>query len=335
MEPFSINLETLSLTEIIRLQNQLSTILSQRFERRVALIFSDIVGSTAYFSRFGDEAGRRLQQLHIDILSEVIKGKQGQIVDTAGDGALVTFCKTEQAVEALLCFKKYLGIHNCRLSSAQQLTTRVGIHWGSTLTDGYVIAGDSVNVCAKLAAMAQPGQICLTSSAFDDLPATFRAFCQVIGSVTIPGSGQSLDILELLWRDVFNIPSAFRVKETKDEFPLPEQPVVTIGRQTDATRTRINEIVLTLPDPQLTQQISRRHIEITRGADGLVLQVLSDKMTEVDDQPIPQHHTVPLKIGSKVRLSGVITLEFLPQRVVHSGIINEETLIHPLPTSDH
>jgi class 3 adenylate cyclase len=332
MDPFSINPETLSLTEIIRLQNQLSTILSQRFERQMALVFSDIVGSTSYFSRFGDEAGHRLQQHHIDFLSEVIKGNEGQILHTAGDGALLAFSSTGKAVEALLCFKKHLGVHNCRLTSEQQWTTRVGIHWGSTLIDGSVIAGDSVNVCAKMASMAQPGQICLTKFAFDQLQTAFRAACQAIGSVTIPGSDHSWDIMELLWRDFFNIPSAIRIVETEEEFSLPEQPVVTIGRLAEAKGTRVNDIVLKLPDPQLTQQISRWHIEIRRGAEGLVLQVISDKLTEVDGQRIPQHHSVPITIGSKVRLSGVITLIFLPQRVAQGGI--DETLIHPLHSND-
>ena len=59
--------ETLSLTEIIKLQTQLSEVLKRRFERNLALAFSDVVNSTTYFATFGDEAGRRLQQLHLDL----------------------------------------------------------------------------------------------------------------------------------------------------------------------------------------------------------------------------------------------------------------------------
>ena len=43
-----------------------------RFERRRALVFSDVVGSTPYFARFGDEAGRQLQQRHVDLLNAAI-----------------------------------------------------------------------------------------------------------------------------------------------------------------------------------------------------------------------------------------------------------------------
>ena len=50
--------DTLSMTEIIRLQDTLSKALVRRFEKKLALAFSDVAGSTTYFSKYGDEAGR-------------------------------------------------------------------------------------------------------------------------------------------------------------------------------------------------------------------------------------------------------------------------------------
>ena len=52
------NLGTLGMTEIVRLQNQLQNELRRRFERSLLMAFSDIVGSTPYFARFGDAVGR-------------------------------------------------------------------------------------------------------------------------------------------------------------------------------------------------------------------------------------------------------------------------------------
>ena len=53
-----IDLSTLGMTEIVRLQNQLQQELRRRFERSLLMAFSDIVGSTPYFARFGDAVGR-------------------------------------------------------------------------------------------------------------------------------------------------------------------------------------------------------------------------------------------------------------------------------------
>ena len=94
--------EEMSLTELIRLQNELSQVLTRRFERPLALAISDIVGSTTYFARFGDEAGTKLQQWHVDLLQQVLVQHQGRIIDTAGDGALTCFPTVEQAADAMV-----------------------------------------------------------------------------------------------------------------------------------------------------------------------------------------------------------------------------------------
>ena len=66
------------MTEIIRLQTLLSQELARRFATSAALVFTDIAGSTSYFARFGDEAGRQLQQLHIDLLEKVLPTHGGR-----------------------------------------------------------------------------------------------------------------------------------------------------------------------------------------------------------------------------------------------------------------
>src|SRR5262245_41108179 len=93
--------ESMPLVEIIRLQEHLSALLQRKFSRELALVFSDVVGSTAYFARYGDEAGRMLQQRHIDLLERAIAPHGGRIVDTAGDGAFSCFPRPEAASKAL------------------------------------------------------------------------------------------------------------------------------------------------------------------------------------------------------------------------------------------
>src|SRR6516165_6151454 len=99
-----LDLEKVSLTEIIRLQNRLSEVLRRRFSRSLALGFTDIVGSTAYFARFGDEAGRRLQQRHFDLLERALAPRGGRIVDTSGDGAFSCWPTVEAGALALSDF---------------------------------------------------------------------------------------------------------------------------------------------------------------------------------------------------------------------------------------
>src|SRR3954466_13377420 len=145
-----IDFSALSMTEIIRLQNQLQQELTRRFERHVALVFSDIVGSTPYFARFGDAAGRQMQQLHLDVLSRCLPARGGRVVDTSGDGAFVTFPTVNAATDALIEFQQSISRENAGRAREHQLQVHIGIHWGAVLTDGTVVSGDSVNLCSRV-----------------------------------------------------------------------------------------------------------------------------------------------------------------------------------------
>ena len=100
------------MTEIIRLQTLLSQELARRFERSMALVFTDVVDSTHYFAQFGDEAGRRLQQLHIDLLERCLPVHEGRIVDTVGDGAFTCFASATAGVQAMVALRNLVAAHN-------------------------------------------------------------------------------------------------------------------------------------------------------------------------------------------------------------------------------
>ena len=156
----------LSMTEIIRLQNRLSAELKRRFERDLALAFSDIVGSTPYFERFGDEAGRKVQQLHFDLLQQVVIPAGGRIVDTAGDGAFVVFPNAEVGAAALIALQKEVSRSNASRTREHQLDLRLGLHFGPVLTDGQQVTGEAVNLASRVATSAEPGELRLTKEAF-------------------------------------------------------------------------------------------------------------------------------------------------------------------------
>ena len=65
-----MDLSNLSMIDIVRLQNQLQQELARRFEGRLMMVFSDIVGSTPYFAHFGDAMGRQLHQVHLWLLDQ-------------------------------------------------------------------------------------------------------------------------------------------------------------------------------------------------------------------------------------------------------------------------
>ena len=303
-----IDISALTMTEIIRLQNQLLQELTRRFERPALLVFSDIVGSTAYFSRFGDAAGRQLQQLHLDLLAGGIGSSGGRIVDTAGDGAFLVFPGAEVALAALIDLQRALATANTTRGRQHQLQVRIGVHWGQVLTDGQAVSGDSVNLCARVAASADRGEIRLTRPVFHELGRQQRMNCRSLGSLPLRDYAAGVELLVLDWRDASDFPRSLRIEETGEQIALPGQDIIAFGRLPENDGVRANDVVLSHPDPALARLISRWHFELRRFDQGLRLHALSDSQTVVDGLRVDKAVPVVVRAGSRIRVADALTL---------------------------
>lgn len=310
------DLSDLTMTQIIRLQNQLQQELTRRFERQMLLVFSDIVGSTPYFARFGDAAGRQMQQLHFDLLAQCFAPHGGRTVDTAGDGAFCAFDSADAAVQGLIALHLNMARENAARGRQHQMQLRIGLHWGPVLSDGVTVSGDAVNLCARVASSAEPGEIRLTREVFQELDRAHRLNCRSLGGVLLKGLAAPVELLSFDWRDKARFPRRLRIEETRDELLLPPQDIVTFGRLAEHDGVRANDVVLAHPDPNSTRQISRWHFELRRGVDGLRLRALSDVGTEVDGVQLTRGAEAPVQSGSRIRVAEVLTLTLLgPTRV--------------------
>lgn len=315
----------LGLTELIRLREQLSAEISRRFEKKVAVAFSDVVGSTQYFARFGDHEGRALQQRHIDLLNEVLGPAGGRIVDTAGDGAFLCFPSVDRAVKALALAQSKLAEQNATRGADHRLEVRMGIHFGPALTDGVVVTGDSVNLCARVTASTSPGGIRLTKAAFTELSSALRLACKHQGRVEMKGLSEPVDVVDYTWREAPQFPTKVVVQETGQVIDIPQQDVVTFGRLAEHDGAKANDIVLTLPDETTLARISRWHFELRARADGgCYLRRVSDQSTEVNGLPVARDEEVRIHQSAHVKLGGVMTLVFF--FVDQSGVSGETAL---------
>jgi class 3 adenylate cyclase len=305
------DLETLSLADLIRLQDDISQTIARRFGRKLALAFSDIVGSTPYFERFGNEAGEGLRQRHSDLVNEVLAENSGRLVDTAGDGAFTCFPYVINAVKAYTALLHKVSASNASRAREHHLTVRVGIHWGAVITDGVTVSGDPVNLCSRVAGAAAPGDVRVTNEAFLQLPPVMRLNCKKAQPVALKGISQPVDVFVVRSRDGQLFPHELVIEQTQTTVPLPDQDLITLGRLKDLDGVKANDIQLTLPDARRTQQISRWHAELRRLDDGLVLRAVSDAMTEVDGSTLANGQEARVRAGSVVVLGNVITLRFV------------------------
>jgi class 3 adenylate cyclase len=120
------------------------------------IVFTDIVGSTQRAAAVGDDRWRDVLDNHDSIVRHQLVRFRGREVNTAGDGFVATFTSPSVAIacaEAIVDAVRALGIE-----------VRVGIHAGEVEVRGADVAGMAVHIGARVAALAGPGEVLVSST---------------------------------------------------------------------------------------------------------------------------------------------------------------------------
>jgi len=324
------DLSRLSLAELVELRDRVARELTERFERRLALVFTDVVGSTAYLERFGDVAGRELLHRHHRLVARAMDEVGGRVVDTAGDGAFCVVPEAGDGAVALVRFHNAVLEDNAGVDAAHRLRVRSALHWAPVLADGEHVTGKAVHAAARLCSAAGAGEVRISEPAFLALPATLKPLCRSADSVEGRGLDAPIANLVLDWRDPRRMPSAVEVVETGVEVPIPFTDTVTIGRLAEFSGRPANDIVVDLPDPTLARRVSRWHLELEITPDGYLLRPVGRGRTEIAGETVPQDDARLVRPGDEVRLAGVATLRFCAAKL-DAGTTTIATLMGPEP----
>ena len=166
---------------------------------RVAILFSDIEGSTSLNDKLGDRTWVRLLGVHDRVVRKQVERYDGHVVKTQGDGFMVAFADAEAAVRCSVGVQRALD-RGRRMGKAEILV-RVGIHYGSVVHRDNDIFGRNVALAARIAAHAEGGQVLLSEpvaaavTGHDDLVLGEAALVELKGL-----SGEH-ELVELAWRE--------------------------------------------------------------------------------------------------------------------------------------
>lgn len=132
----------------------------------VALLFTDLKGSTALYRRVGDAAAYRLVRNHFAFLTSVIRAHEGTVVKTIGDAVMAAFIDNNQAVAAALAIQARIADFNHENGLTEGLVIKLGIHAGPviavTLNDRLDYFGSTVNMAARLQGQSVGGDLILS-----------------------------------------------------------------------------------------------------------------------------------------------------------------------------
>ena len=139
------------------------------FKRKItAIMSSDVVG---YSKLMGDDEAATVKTLEAykSVMSVLIYQHRGRVIDSPGDNMLSEFASVVDAVQCAVAIQKELNSRNAELPENRKMRFRIGINLGDVIQEEDRIYGDGVNIAARLEALADPGGICVSKTAFDHI----------------------------------------------------------------------------------------------------------------------------------------------------------------------
>jgi class 3 adenylate cyclase len=121
-----------------------------------AILFTDIVDSTALAESLGPSRWRELVAMHNERIQFELDRFRGRLVKTTGDGVLALFDGSERAVRAAAAI--------CLAAKSLGLTIRAGIHTGEVEIAAGDVRGMAVHVAARVMALAGPSQVYVSAT---------------------------------------------------------------------------------------------------------------------------------------------------------------------------
>jgi adenylate cyclase len=174
-----------------------------------------------------DEAGTlaRLKALRRNLIDPQIAAHSGRIVKLMGDGVLVEFGSAVDAVACAIAIQKHVREHDAGASAAEPIQLRVGINVGDIIIDGDDIFGDGVNIAARLEGIADPGGICLSRGAHDQVKGKLDIVFEDGGEQQLKNIADPVRVYRM--RPVASAASGTS-SVTAPFLPLPDKPSIAV-----------------------------------------------------------------------------------------------------------
>jgi adenylate cyclase len=153
-----------------------------RAERKLAAILAaDVVGYSRLVA--ADEGGTlaRLRALRKEVIEPLIAEYRGRVVKLMGDGALVEFASAVDAVECAVAIQNDVTEHEAAEVDERRIQFRIGINLGDVIIEDGDILGDGVNVAARLEALAEPGEICVSRTVYNHVKSKIALGFELMG----------------------------------------------------------------------------------------------------------------------------------------------------------
>jgi hypothetical protein len=107
------------------------------------------------------------------------------VVDSPGDNILAEFVSVVDAAQSAVEIQEVIRAKNAELPEERRMEFRIGINLGDVIQEGERIYGDGVNIAARVEGLADPGGICISGSAYEQIENKLALGYDYIGEHTV------------------------------------------------------------------------------------------------------------------------------------------------------
>lgn len=198
----------------------------------LSVLFTDVVGSTKYFKKYGDRAGRRMLQRHQDLASEPIERMKGHVVKTVGDSVMAYFISPRDAVAAAVQIQLAFQQHNADSTASEQISVRIAAHHGEGIVEESDIFGNVVNLAAKILELVPGNEIYVSEPLYQEARGLPDMFFESLKGLYDQSATKEIQIFRVIWNESVSFDPTTKVLLTMRPAWSEEQPALQRTWQT-------------------------------------------------------------------------------------------------------
>jgi adenylate cyclase len=168
------------------------------FKRKLTAILSaDAVGYSRLMVDNEEDTVRTISSYR-NVITDLVRQYSGKVIDSPGDNLLAEFVSVVDSVQCAVAVQKEIKARNDELPENRGMQFRIGINLGDVIEEKERIYGDGVNIAARLEGLAEPGGICISRTAFDQIESKLPYGYEFLGDQTVKNIAKPVSAYRVL-----------------------------------------------------------------------------------------------------------------------------------------
>ncbi len=195
--------------------------------RLAAVLIADVAGYSRLIGTDEERTLDTLATIRSSIVDPAVAAHHGRVVRITGDGLLIEFGSVVEAVRCAIELQQQVASHNASRPAPERIEYRIGVNFGEiVIGDDGDIAGDGVNIAARLEALADAGGICVSARVQEEVAARLGLAFEDMGEQSLKNIARPVRAYRL--RREAAGPSVAPASRGEPTFALPDKPSIAV-----------------------------------------------------------------------------------------------------------